>query len=260
MNILLLIMSAIIIVMLINNVRKVKEMRKDSAYVDAYMKVLKGEEDAKDNLEKYLLEEKNIVTKNRALIVKAYLEENDEDIKKVIDEINFDEILLENGKYVPENINKSSDSFIWLILLLSKIKDKELLTYIYDKVNRNELEKHVEFLVLKAAYEIFVQKEDRDVSFLNKLLAGEYVGFIYDKTLIGIYKKFAVSLLIYDNQNVLEDDEIMMKDFVSTQVGNQLLTNLGLKEKYLEKQEELKEEIEENKEESQENKEETKEE
>ena len=237
----LLIMIAIVMFMLLNNMRKAKELKKDGGYVDAYMKVLKGDEDATDNLNAYISKGTDPSTKNRALIVKAYTDVlNGLDTKATIDEINFDEVFLVNGAYVKEKLIKISDSFVWLVLLLSKLKDdnKQLMDELYNKIYKAEFENHVEFNVFKCAYEIFSDKEEKDYNFLKVLLAGEYGSYIYDKALIGVFKKFAAALLIYAGEELPEEDEMMLKDFAATQVGNKLLGNLNLLDKYLEKKEE----------------------
>ncbi|MBQ3418720.1 MAG: hypothetical protein IJH31_01115 [Erysipelotrichaceae bacterium] len=246
---LLLVMAAIVVLMLFNNIRKIKEMRKDNRYVDAYMKVLRGEEDAKDNLNSYIEAETNETTKNRALIVKAYV---DDDPKSVIEAVNYDLVFKPSGQYDTNHLVSISDTFIWLILALSKYKDnREILDLVYSKVFNEEFNKHVEYLVFKAAYEIISNKEEKDVSFLTSLLSGDYAEYKYDKQLIGIYKKMSVALLVYNGNAVDSEDEDMLKDFVLTQVGGRFLENLNLKEKYIVKEETVQEnnEVEEKKEE-----------
>lgn len=246
---LLLVMAAIVVLMLFNNIRKIKEMRKDNRYVDAYMKVLRGEEDAKDNLNSYIEAETNEITKNRALIVKAYL---DDDPKSVFEAVNYDLVFKPSGQYDANHLVSISDTFIWLILTLSKYKDnREILDLVYSKVFNEEFNKHVEYLVFKAAYEIISNKEEKDVSFLTSLLSGDYAEYKYDKQLIGIYKKMSVALLVYNGNAVASEDEDMLKDFVLTQVGGRFLENLNLKEKYIVKEETVQEnnEVEEKKEE-----------
>ena len=249
---LLLVMAAIVVLMLFNNIRKIKEMRKDNRYVDAYMKVLRGEEDAKDNLNSYIEAETNETTKNRALIVKAYV---DDDPKSVIEAVNYDLVFKPSGQYDTNHLVSISDTFIWLILALSKYKDnREILDLVYSKVFNEEFNKHVEYLVFKAAYEIISNKEEKDVSFLTSLLSGDYAEYKYDKQLIGIYKKMSVALLVYNGNAVDSEDEDMLKDFVLTQVGGRFLENLNLKEKYIVKEETVQEnnEVEEKKEDNQE--------
>lgn len=246
---LLLVMAAIVVLMLFNNIRKIKEMRKDNRYVDAYMKVLRGEEDAKENLNSYIEAETNETTKNRALIVKAYV---DDDPKSVIEAVNYDLVFKPSGQYDTNHLVSISDTFIWLILALSKYKDnREILDLVYSKVFNEEFNKHVEYLVFKAAYEIISNKEEKDVSFLTSLLSGDYAEYKYDKQLIGIYKKMSVALLVYNGNAVDSEDEDMLKDFVLTQVGGRFLENLNLKEKYIVKEETVQEnnEVEEKKEE-----------
>lgn len=241
---LLLIMTVIIITMLISNFRKIKNVRKDARYVDAYMRVLRDEEDAHENLNNYISEEVNPELINKSLIVKVYTDMLDQqNVLETVERINFGEVFEADGNNASSKVTRNSDSFVWLILDLAMAKElgnEGLMDVLYEKVSSYRLDNQVEYLVFKAAYEIFKNKEDKDTSFLKRLLQGDYVGYAYDKQLVGFFKKYAATLLVYANEDIDENDEAMLKDFALTQVGNRLMRHLNLLDKY--KVEENKEE------------------
>ena len=247
---LLLIMIVMVVMMLISNYRKIKNVRKDARYVDSYMRILRDEEGSHENLNNYIQEEVNPELINKSLIVKVYTDLLDkQNALETVDRINFDEVFGVGGNYKSEKVSKNSDSFIWLLLDLVKAKElnnEGLMEALYEKVSKYEMDQQVEYLVFKAAYEVFKDKEDKDLSFLYKLLQGEYVGYAYDKQLVGVFKRVAATLLVYANAEIAEEDENMLKDFSVTQVGNRIMGSLNLLDKY--KVEENKEE--ENKEEA----------
>lgn len=233
---LLLIMTVMVIMMLVSNFRKIKNVRKDARYVDAYMRILRDEEGSHENLDNYIGEEVNPELINKSLIVKVYTDLLDRrNAGETVDRINFNEVFGADGSGVSGIVTRNSDSFVWLILDISKAKELDnegLMDTLYEKVSQHGLDNQAEYLVFKAAYEIFKNKEDKDISFLRKLLQGEYVGYAYDKQLIGFFKKFAATLLVCANEEIDPDDENMLKDFALTQVGNRLLRSLNLLDRY----------------------------
>lgn len=241
---LLLIMTVIVIMMLVSNFRKIKNVRKDARYVDAYMRILRDEEGSHENLDNYIGEEVNPELINKSLIVKVYTDLLDRrNAGETVERINFDEVFGVDGNYVSEKVSRNSDTFVWLLLDLFKaneLNNEGLLDALYEKVSKYEMERQVEYLVFKAAYEIFKNKEDKDLSFLNKLLQGDYVGYAYDKQLVGVFKKISAALLVYANAEINQEDEVMLKDFSGTQVGNRILRSLSLLDRY--RVEETKEE------------------
>lgn len=236
-SIFVVIMFVILIIMFSNSTKKLRAVKKDGRYVDCYLKVLRDEEGSHENLNNYINEETNPELVNKSLIVKIYTDMLDQqNVLETIDRINFDEVL---GVDATSKVTRNSDSFVWLILDLAKAKElgnEGLMDTLFEKVSQYAMDNQVEYLVFKAAYEIFSNKEDRDTSFLNKFLQGEYAGYAYDKQLVGFFKKFAATLLVYNNEEIDESDEAMLKDFALTQIGNRLMKSLNLLDKYLVKE------------------------
>ena len=234
----MLILMGLMLVMLFNNIRKMKTMKKDEKYINAYTAVLRKEENAAENLELYLAEETNPDLRSKGLLVKVYTDMlADRNPSETIDSIGFNDIFLADGNYVPEKINRNSDSFVWLLLNLSQARSKsmiDIMDKLYEKVTAYEdtLGKHVEYLVFKAAYNCLLEKDVKGIEFLNKLLAGEYGDYQYDKQLVGVFKKVAAALLVYSGEPIEKEDEDLLYDFALTQVGSRFLSDLELIDRY----------------------------
>ena len=242
-NPLLLILMVLMLVMMFNNIRKVRNMKKDEKYILAYTGVLKKEENAVANLNKYIEEETNPELKNKGLLVKVYTDILEGiNPSATIDSISFDDIFLADGNYVPEKISKNSDAFVWLLLNLSKARSQsmiDIMDKLYEKVTAYEdrLGGHVEYQVFKAACNCLLERDVKGIEFLNKLLAGEYGDYQYDKQLIGVFKKAAAALLVYSGEPIEMEDEEILYDFALSQVGNRFLSDLELIDRYYKKEE-----------------------
>lgn len=157
-NPLLLILMVLMLVMMFNNIRKVRNMKKDEKYILAYTGVLKKEENAVANLNKYIEEETNPELKNKGLLVKVYTDILEGiNPSATIDSISFDDIFLADGNYVPEKISKNSDAFVWLLLNLSKARSQsmiDIMDKLYEKVTAYEdrLGGHVEYQEIGRAH------------------------------------------------------------------------------------------------------------
>ena len=238
MNPFLLILMGLMLVMMFNNIRKVKAMKKDEKYIAAYTGVLKNEDNAATNLESYLAEETNPELKNKGLLVKVYTDILEgKDPSGTIDSISFDDILLTDGNYAPEKVSRNSDSFVWMLLDLSKARSKSMIDVmdkLYEKLNAYEdrLDRQVEYQVVKATYNCLLEKDVKGIEFLNKLLAGEYGDYQYDKHLIGVFKKAAAALLVYSGEPIEKEDEEILYDFAQSSVGNRFLSDLELIDRY----------------------------
>lgn len=245
---LFIIMIAIIAFMLVKNVKQAKTLRKDKGYVDAYMKILKSEEDASTNLKSYIETEVDEELKNRAKIVEVYSEMlSGNNPLELAEGINFKAALLDGEKVNLEKLTTNSDSFVWLDMDLALAKAKrysKTMDVLFDSLKDydEQLNTVVEYGIFKSIYNYLKNKDEAALEFPKKLLGGDYVGMHYDKQLIGVNKKLAAALLAYANQPLDDDCKELVKDFAHTQVGNKFLKDLGILDEYLEKKEEVKEE------------------
>jgi len=237
-GILFIIMIVVLGVMTMKNINKAKTLKKDKAYVDAYMKVLKSEEDANTNLKNYIETEKDNELKHRAKIVLVYEELlNGNDPSELVSSISYNAALLNNGKVDLEKLCTNSDTFVWLDMDLALANKKgylHSLTPLYEGLNLHddELNNVVEYELFKAIYNYLDSGKEEYLEFPKRLLCGDYVGMKYDKQLIGVSKKLAAALLSYGNQPLDEGCIDFLKEFATTQVGNKFMDDLGIKDKY----------------------------
>ena len=245
----MLVMMFLVMAMLFSNMRKAKAMRRDERYIATYTAVLRDEENAVSELEAYIAEETDAELLNKSLIVKIYTDIlSGKDPRETIERLDLAPVFLVKGEYMPEKVQRNSDAFVWLLLDLSKARSASMIDVmerLYEKISAYEdkLGGHVEYQVLKATYNALLEKDLDGIRFLNKLLSGEYADYTYDKSLVGVFKKVAAAILIYTGEPINEEDEVLLNSFVQTQVGNKFLTNLGIADRYITKEEKPAEEI-----------------
>lgn len=234
----LIILIALTILMSIQNFKRVKQYRKDKAYVDLYTKVLRGDESVHEELDKYIGSETDPCLNTKARIIKAYdqilLGINPSEQVKDIDIKN---IFYVNDKFSIEKSKLNSEIFVWLTLMLSKARCLSMIDFmnkLYAKVQvcKDDLNVLVEYQVFNAAYNSLLEKGTDGIEFLKKLLGGDYGDYAYDKNLIGIYKKIACCLLEFTGEPLSEDDEAMLPEFTGTLVGNRFTRDLDIYDKF----------------------------
>lgn len=244
MNIVMLVVLIILtIIMSMQNFKRIKQYKKDKTYIDLYTKVLKGEENVDEELKKYIENESDPCLNTKARIVKAYndilLERNpSEDLK----DLDIKNIYYVNGKFSEEKSKLNSEIFVWLTLMLSKARCLsmiDLMNELYEKVQalKDDLNVLVEYQVFNAAYNSLLEKGIDGIDFLKKLLNGDYGNYVYDKNLIGIYKKIACCLLVFTGEPIEKDDEAMLSDFTGTLVGNRFTRDLEIYDRFAPKNE-----------------------
>lgn len=247
-SIFLLILIAITVFMMVNNFKRMKQYRKDKTYIELYTKVLKDQEGSYDELVAYIDKEEDPCLKAKSKLIKLYEDIRlNNDIDKLVNEDYVKDIFYVGDTFSKEKSNLNSEVFIWYILLLSRCRTLSLIDVmdsLYEKVNlhKSDLESVVEYQCFACAYEVLLEKGNEGFVFLKKLLSGDYTEYSYDKNLIGIYKKVAACLLCYAGEIVDESDELLIKDFTTTLIGNRFTKDLDIYDKYGPKDDEVKEE------------------
>ena len=240
-NIYIILLSLFTIFILIKTRSNNKTLKKDRYYIQTYQKILKKEDGAKEALDTFIEEEKDDSVKNKALIVKAYqIAEDKGDIKEALEAIDFDKVFLDKEKFSKQKITNNSDMFVWLILLVSALKDdKSLLDELYNKVTKYDeyLNKFVEYILFKSTYMSVTNQKEYNIEFIHEFLSGNYKDYLYDKQIVGLYKKIAACLLAYNGNMLKEDDKTMISEFIKTYVGKRFRKNLGLSKDFLDKAE-----------------------
>ena len=237
MNFLFYAMIILLIVMTINNARRLKSFGNERGFVEVYSKVLDSSENAKEELDKFIAENKIVNLNAKALIVRIYNslminEDYSEDLKN----LNFGDLFMNNSQYNKELFTLNCDAFIWLSLIYSLAyqKDKkDLVKALNEKVQeyQNVLNKNLEYHLYLGYYKALEKEKDGDYTFLKDLINGEYSSYVYEKRLIGLYKREA-ALFLFLNDDL--DDEFWKQDlkhFYETKIGKHLIKNLKLEDK-----------------------------
>lgn len=146
--------------------------------------------------------------------------------------------LIEDKKGV-KSIDTNEDSFFYLYLaipnVLHHVGRDALRTTMhaklqpYEELLGNQLTK-----ALSDQFDKYYDSvDDRGQTFFEKLLEGDYEGYIYSRTMIGIYKNLANATLykIYQDQakfDQLEDMKPMLEKFAETGVGKRWIQSLDI--------------------------------
>lgn len=146
--------------------------------------------------------------------------------------------LIEDKKGV-KSIDTNEDSFFYLYLAISNVLHHvgrdDLRTTMHAKLQPykellgNQLTK-----ALSDQFDKYYDSvDDRGQTFFEKLLEGDYEGYIYSRTMIGIYKNLANATLykIYQDQakfDQLEDMKPMLEKFAETGVGKRWIQSLDI--------------------------------
>lgn len=148
------------------------------------------------------------------------------------------ESLIEDKKGV-KSIDTNEDSFFYLYLAIPNVlhhvgRDDSRTTMHaklqpYEELLGNQLTK-----ALSDQFDKYYDSvDDRGQTFFEKLLEGDYEGYIYSRTMIGIYKNLANATLykIYQDQakfDQLEDMKPMLEKFAETGVGKRWIQSLDI--------------------------------
>lgn len=146
--------------------------------------------------------------------------------------------LIEDKKGV-KSIDTNEDSFFYLYLaipnVLHHVGRDDLRTTMhaklqpYEELLGNQLTK-----ALSDQFDKYYDSvDDRGQTFFEKLLEGDYEGYIYSRTMIGIYKNLANATLykIYQDQakfDQLKDMKPMLEKFAETGVGKRWIQSLDI--------------------------------
>ena len=154
-----------------------------------------------------------------------------------LQELDIDS-LIEDKKGV-KSIDTNEDSFFYLYLaipnVLHHVGRDDLRTTMhaklqpYEEILGNQLSK-----ALSDQFDKYYDSvDDRGQAFFEKLLEGDYEGYIYSRTMIGIYKNLANATLykIYQDQaksEKLEEMKPMLEQFAQTGVGKRWIQSLDI--------------------------------
>ena len=240
-------MFAMLLYMSLRNFKLASRYKHNKDYIKTYESLLKNEEGAYDAILEFMGKEESPEYLNKARVLQLYYDIDNGKAFDTLDKLDLNDLYYTRGKIDNEKMNLNSDTTLWLMMVLAKagVKgEKEIsdtLIEVYDR-NKDILENRLEYHLVHEVDAIVNKHEDRDTKFLTDLLQGEYE-YKYDKQLIGLYKRFAEALLAYEDEDALgEYEKEDLPRFAKTLIGNCLMKNLGILDKYFVKEEEEKEE------------------
>ncbi len=206
-------------------------------YIKCYKAMLNKDEDAYELICSYIEASKKDEFINKGRILKLYHEiDEGMDYHKTMEDLDIAAIFSKKNRFSKEMFTANTDVFVWLNMLLAKARSLsrfDVLNDLYDKVSAiSEADGYVETRLFKAIYNAMLEKEDGGVGFMSSLLEGSYSDLQYDKTLIGMFKRFASATLAYGGEPMEDYYRNDLADFSNTSVGRAYMKDLGIFSKY----------------------------
>lgn len=234
MNTTLLLIIIITIIFTVKNISLFKQLSVSKDYKDAYHAVVSRDENAVEKLYAYLDKEKDDYLKNKGRILLIYLLlHKDQDASSILNDLDVNKVFMPKDKYNKNHITLNADMFIWLAVMLPCLNKAGQMDALYEKFNKLDeyLLNHVEYKTFKASY-FFMKKDEENSKFLTELVNGEYSGMFYDKQLIGVIKRIALSYIASPSKekNIEYKDELAL--FAKSYIGGNMLTDLDIYEVY----------------------------
>jgi len=234
------ILMGIMIVLTIKNFKKVKENSQGSDYIECYRKIIANEADAADFAEEYLGKETNpqLISKANIMVLCDRMEKG-LDYAEALEKIDVKGLFMDDKGFSQFNYDNNSDAFLWMILAMAKAKRLgkiDVVEKLYTGINEvSELKAYMEYQLTLSYYNVL--SGNKDMSFIDTLLTGDYSNYLYNKKTIGLDKRFAEALKAYVGEEL---DELSLADipgFADTALGAYLMKDLGIYDKYVVKEE-----------------------
>lgn len=245
------VMAAIIIYVTVKNFSLFRRYKHNKEYIECYQDVLHNKDNCYERIQKYIESEKEDEYRNKARVIQLYYElSNDIDNPELLNSIDLRSVFYSKGKYEKNLVNLNSDVFIFIMLVMAKAYDKgrnDIIDAFVEKVNSiSELSFRLEYQEIIAFANALEKKEDCGNAFMHSLLDGNYTDYVYEKNLIGLYKRVASSTLAFNNEEFEGFFKSDLHSFSKSLIGESLLKSLKLYEAYKPVDEQV--EVEENKE------------
>ncbi|MBR2067672.1 MAG: hypothetical protein IJ875_05375 [Solobacterium sp.] len=229
----------VVMLFLLFRIWKTAQMNKKNRVVIDAVKLI----DIKDDFFTYIdtqleqLQEPIYIEKLKVLKFwgKAYHDEMDNFIE-LMNSIDMTKlvVLKKNGV----SINEHEDSFFYMLLSIpnilygkGRVEERHQLEKYMDEM-KEVLDHQLSFDIAKNAKKYYDEVEDKGQVFFEKVMEGDYGEYVYNKSMISIYKNICNALLhkLYlatDNPKQEETKE-MISSFNQSGVGNRFLKNLNL--------------------------------
>lgn len=229
----------VLLLMFSRTFKQAKNLGNGKGYMDAYTKILSGDLDAEENLDKYIESENKQYLLSQAYFLKAYLNvEGNKDPKEFLAKTDLKAIFLdEKGRFDKKKVANSISFFLWINLFAArclKNNREDLIEYFNDLIKDYDegLNSFLEYRLYKGIYEGIKGDRENTYLFLKQLVDGEYPSLNYEKRYIGLYKREASIFLVYFKETIDEYWENDLHAFVETSVGKRLAMDLVLYDKY----------------------------
>lgn len=235
-KLLFVVMIGLLVFISYKNFTLILRYKHNKEYIESYRNVLNDSENAHNIISNYIETEKSLEYKNRAKIIKLYCELNKNlEYTETLNSIDLKPIYFKSNKYDNKLVNLNSDSFIFIILSIAKAfacSKKDVIDVLIQKLQAiPELENRLEYQEVISFSNCLTN--NGGIDFMKGMLEGSYIDYVYEKRLIGLYKRIATSTLAYKNQQL---DEYYVNDlhkFSSTKIGESILKSLGIYNSYL---------------------------
>lgn len=236
-KLLFVIMIGMLIFISYKNITLIKRYKHNKEYIESYKNVLEDSENAHNIISNYIESETSLEYKNRAKIIKLYCELNKNiDYVETLNDIDLKPIYFNKDKYDNKLVNLNSDSFVFIILSIAKAYEcgkNDVGNVLVEKLKAiPELERRLEYQEVIVFFDVLTKSSKDGIKFMNDVLNGSYTEYIYEKNLIGLYKRIASSTLAFKKQDI---DEYFINDlhkFSKSKIGASILMSLGIYEKY----------------------------
>lgn len=231
------VMFGILVFIGYKNFTLIKRYKQNKEYIDCYQDVLHNNENALDRINNFIDNEKSAEFKNKAMLIKFYYGlNNDLSFLETLNNINFKSIFYKKELYDNDLVNLNSDAFVFAMLAIGKAYElgkPEIIENIVSKF-KEMIEVHIrlEYQELIAFSNTLLNKEDKGIGLMNSLLDGTYTELAYEKNMIGLYKRIAAMILIFDGVEVEDYFRNDMFEFNKTIIGECFLKNLGMYEEF----------------------------
>lgn len=229
----------VLLLMFAKTLKQAKSLGNGKGYTETYTKILAGDLDSEECLDKYIEKEKQGYLLSQAYLLKAYLNvEDNKDAKKYLDMVDLKAVFYnDKGNFDKKKMNNCISFFLWINMFIAKcIKNNRLdLVDVFNdniKTYDKDLNSYLEYRLYKGIYAGIKGNKNDDFNFLKLLVNGEYPQLNYEKKYIGLYKREASIFLIYLKETIDEFWENDLHAFVDTTVGKRLSTDLDLYYKY----------------------------
>lgn len=219
------------------NFALIKRYKQNKVYIEAYEMVLNNQDNSYEKINDFIDHEKSSEYKNKGRIIKLFSElSNGKNCEETLDQIDLKAIFYKKNKLNNQLVNLNSDSFVFIILCMAKAYENHkssIIEDLKDKLNEIEgLQQHLEYNEIIAFSNSLLKKEDRGNTIMNSLLDGTYTDYLYEKNMIGLYKRIAAATLALNKENFDEYYAIDLHNFAKPLIGETLLKSLGLYETY----------------------------